>query len=229
MRGGSRLRNVLAIGGLTLAAVVTVALAAPKHQWQTIGVSGLDVTSGAISASGTAGWLQTNSDEMRAVQLDQGHHATSARLAFRFLGKSAMTKPLGSGLVRRQIGLKLDASDPCNLLYVMWRTYPDHVIEISIKRNPGETTSAECGNAGYSDIAVIPENAKVFQRHLLEADTSPQPDGSLELTVYADSQMVSQLTLTPSQVAGLDGPIGIRSDNGRYRFMLSVPGTSSSS
>jgi hypothetical protein len=221
-RSGFRRRIGLATAGLALAALAVGAVAAPVRQWKVVPVSGLDVTSGVISNSGT-GWLQTDSDEMRAVQLDHGHHAASARLEFRFLGKSAMTKPLGSGLVRRQIGLKLDASDPCNLLYVMWRTYPDHVIEVSIKRNPGQTTSAECGNAGYSDVAVIPETAKVFHRHLLEADTTHEPDGSLGLAIYTDGKLLRQLTLPPSEVAGLDGPIGIRSDNGRYRFVLSVP------
>jgi hypothetical protein len=215
------LRLALALIVAIVAVGAGSALAAPVLPWQTVHASGLIVTSGAVSSTG-ASQLQTNSDEMRAVQRDHGHHASDAMLAFRFLGNSTMTKPLGSGLVRRQIGLKLLATDPCNLLYVMWRTYPDRVIEISIKSNPGEDTSAECGNNGYSDVAVIPELAGAHGRHVLEADTQRAADGSLGLSVYADHKLVRKVTLPADQTAGLDGPIGIRSDNGRYRFTLSV-------
>jgi hypothetical protein len=41
--------------------------------------------------------------------------------------------------------------------------------------------------------------------------------------VYADGTVADQLTLPASLAAGLDGPAGVRSDNGRYRFTLSVP------
>jgi hypothetical protein len=216
-----RICRALALILLIVAAGAASALAAPARPWQTVHASGLAVTSGSVFSAG-ASQLQTNSDEMRAVQRDHGHHASDARLAFRFLGNSTATKPLGSGLVRRQIGLKLLATDPCNLLYVMWRTFPDRVIEISIKSNPGQNTSAECGNNGYSDVAVIPELAGGHGRHVLEADTRRAADGTLVLSVYADSKLVRKVTLAADITAGLDGPIGIRSDNGRYRFTLSV-------
>jgi hypothetical protein len=218
------LRRAFASIALIVAASAASAFAAPATLWQTVHASGLTVTSGSVSSAGMSE-LQTDSAEMRAVQRDHGRHATSARLAFRFLGNSTVTKPLGSGLVRRQIGLKLRAADPCNLLYVMWRTYPDRVIEISIKRNPGQHTSTECGNNGYSDVAVIPELAAVHRRHLLKADTRRTADGSLVVAVYADSKLVRKVTLAPDLTAGLDGPIGVRSDNGRYRFTLSARGS----
>lgn len=198
-----------------------LALAAPAQPWQTIRAGNLDVISGAVVAAGPS-TLQTTSDEMRAVVRDHGHHAARARLTFRFLGNTTATKALGSGLVRRQLGLKLRAADPCNLLYVMWRTYPDRVIEISRKSNPGEHTSAQCGNAGYSDLAVIPASAGAHGRHRLEADTRRITNGSLVLAVYADGGLVRRLTLPPSIAAALDGPIGVRSDNGQYRFTLST-------
>jgi hypothetical protein len=215
------LRRALALIVVLVAAGAASAFAAPAQPWQTVHASGLDVTSGTVFSAGGS-QLQTNSDEMRAVQRDHGHHASDAKLAFRFLGNTTSTETLGSGLVRRQIGLKLQATNPCNLLYVMWRTYPDRVIEISIKSNPGETTSAECGNNGYSDVAVIPELAGGHGRHVLEADTRRTADGSLALAVYADGKLVRKVTLAADLTAGLDGPIGIRSDNGRYRFTLSA-------
>jgi hypothetical protein len=104
----------------------------------------------------------------------------------------------------------------------MWRSYPDRVIEISRKSNPGLHTSQECGNAGYSDLAVIPEPAGVYRRHVLEADTRRSADGSLVLTVSADGRLARKLTLVPADTAGLAGPIGVRSDNGSYRFRLSA-------
>ena len=87
---------------------------------------------------------------------------------------------------------------------------------------PWSDTSSECGSNGYSDIAVIPEPAGVHGRHVLEADTRRTADGSLVLAVYADSKLVRNVTLAPDITAGLNGPVGIRSDNGRYRFTLSV-------
>lgn len=222
-RATSQLGRALALIVVIIAAGAASALAAPALPWQTVPASGLDVTSGAVF-NANASQLQTNSDEMRAVQLDHGNHASDARLAFRLLGNTTETEQLGSGLVRRQIGLKLLATDPCNLLYVMWRTYPDRVIEISIKSNPGEDTSAECGNNGYSDVAVIPELAGAHGRHVLEADMRRTADGSLVLAVHADGELVRKLTLAADLTAGLDGPIGVRSDNGRYRFTLSVRG-----
>jgi hypothetical protein len=210
-------RSVLAV----LLANCAAALAAPAPAWQPVHASDLTVTSGTVFATGGSG-LGTTSAEMRAVQRDRGRHAGSARLAFQFLGNSSTTKRLGSGLVRRQIGLKLRAADPCNLLYVMWRSYPDRVIEISRKSNPGLHTSQECGNAGYSDLALIPEPGGVHRHHVLEADTRRTADGSLVLAVYADGRLARKLTLAPTEAAGLAGPIGVRSDNGSYRFRLSA-------
>src|SRR3954451_19210231 len=159
----------LSIALAVLALAPTLAGARAPH-YRGVGLARLDVTAGAVAQSGT--WLQTRSGEMRAVQLDGGRHAATGRLRFRLLGASDDVKPLGSGLVRQQIGLKLRAQDPCNLVYVMWRSAPDSRIAIFVKRNPGQSTSAECGNAGYTDVATVPA-ASVADgaTHLLEART----------------------------------------------------------
>jgi len=220
----NRTHSTFRLGPAVLAvllATCAAALAAPAPMWEPVHASELAVTSGSVFATGGSG-LGTTSAEVRAVQRDHGRHAGRARLTLQFLGNSTTTKPLGSGLIRRQIGLKLRAADPCNLLYVMWRTYPDQVIEISRKSNPGMHTSRECGNAGYSDLALIPEPAGVHRTHVLEADTRRTANGSLVLTVYADGRLARKLTLAPSLTVGLNGPIGVRSDNGSYRFKLSV-------
>jgi hypothetical protein len=161
---------------------------------------------------------------MRAVERDSGRHAQWARLRFRYVRPSAGTSPLGSGAIRRQVGLKLQAGDPCNLLYVMWWEYPAHQIVISVKRNPGQDTSAECGNRGYTDVARVPlrlaPTVRDSRTHMLEARTHRELDGTLSLTVLADGVRVARARLGADLTAGLAGPIGVRSDNGTYRFSL---------
>jgi hypothetical protein len=212
--------TLAALAVLSVTAGLACATQQPAQHWHPVKRAELRVTSGTISTDGSATALQTDSAEMRAVQRDGDPPATRARLWFQFRGSSPETKRLRSGLVRRQIGLKLLASDPCNLIYVMWRVYPDRAIEISLKRNPGLHTSQACGNAGYHDIAVIREPRGVRRPHVLEARTRRTPDGALALTVYADDTLVRRLTLGPDLTTGLEGPIGVRSDNGSYRFRL---------
>ena len=193
-------------------------------QYRGVGLARLDVTAGAVGQAGA--WLQTSSGEMRATELDGGRHAAAARLRFRLLGPSDEVVPLGSGLVRRQIGLKLNAADPCNLVYVMWRSAPDSRIAIFVKRNPGQTTSAACGNRGYTDVATIPAaTAADGADHTLEARTRRKADGSLALTVLTDGVVWDREVLPATLVADLSGPIGLRSDNGAYRFRLGAART----
>lgn len=213
---------------LTVALATLSVSAADAHAWTPVPQAALTVTSGSISTM-HSGQLRTASAELRAVERDRGRHAASALLRFRYLGPSAETKPLGSGEVRRQIGLKLRAGDPCNLLYVMWREFPEHAIVVSVKRNAGQTTSAQCGNRGYADVARVPLATPAAGEadraaHRLEARTRAHGDGSLGLTVVADGKTVVSRRIPAVQAVGLDGPIGVRSDNGGYRFRLSAAG-----
>src|SRR4051794_10850143 len=192
-----------------LAPIPTLAGARAPH-FRGVGLGRLDVTAGAVME--TAAWLQTRSGEMRATENDGGRHAATARLRFRLLGASDEVVPLGSGLVRQQIGLKLRAADPCNLVYVMWRTAPDSRIAIFVKRNPGQTTSAECGNRGYTDVATVPAaGAADGGEHVLEARTRRTADGGLRLTVLTDGVVWDRELLPAALVGGLEGPIGVRS------------------
>lgn len=211
---------------LAMAAVAaTPTLGAPAAPLKDIPRSALQVTEGALAAYGQHGQVRTQDPAMRAVVRDHGRHARRARLSFRLRGESTTTAPLGSGIVRRQIGLKLLAADPCNLLYVMWHSVPDHEIEIQVKSNPGQTTSAQCGNRGYMTIASVPlagAAASDTSAHALEARVRPVADGTDRLTVFADKTIVWQGALPAALVAGLDGPAGVRSDNGDYVFRLST-------
>jgi hypothetical protein len=221
----TRLGRVFALAAVGASLAVVGAYAASTPSYQPLGVADLDVTEGSIAPAGHKSTLHTVDPAMRAVALDGGHHATSAQLWFRYLGESTTTVPLGSGQIRRQIGLKLRAADPCNLLYVMWHAYPDNVIEISVKSNPGQTTSAQCGNAGYTEIAEIPlgvgDRTADHRVHRLETRTRRTAAGDLAVTVVKDGAVLRRLTIPAALSAGLEGPIGVRSDNGDYLFRLS--------
>ena len=75
-----------------------------------------------------------------------------AQVRFTYLGSTPNEAPLASGEMRRQFGLKLRAQDACNLVYAMWRIEPESKLVVSVKNNPGEHTSAQCGNRGYQNI-----------------------------------------------------------------------------
>lgn len=140
---------------------------------------------------------------------------------FTYLGPSGGETPLGSGEIRRQFGLKLRAQDGCNVVYAMWRIEPESSIVVSIKTNPGMHSSSECGNRGYQNIkpkrsSAIP-SLRAGDFHSLVA----QMNGS-EMRVSVDSRLVWEGDLGPEALA-FDGPIGLRTDNGRFEFELFTP------
>jgi len=91
---------------------------------QAVTREGLCVTNGVVSML-PGGRLAVDSASSRAVaQVSEG---TSAQVRFRYLGPSAESKPLASGEMRRQIGIKLRAQDTCNIVYIMWHFAPDHL------------------------------------------------------------------------------------------------------
>ena len=215
-----------AVLGLCLAAIVVPSPRAEgATMWTPVARSHLQVTSGAITTL-RSGLLQTRSPQMRAVEQDAGRHAQWARLKFRYGQPGDGTSTLGSGAIRRQIGLKLLAGDPCNLVYVMWWEYPVHQIAISVKRNPGRQTSSQCGNLGYTEITRIPLPTPASVRddrpHVLESRTRRELDGTLTLTVLTDGTTIYDEALPTNLTNDLDGPIGLRSDNGRYVFALTA-------
>jgi hypothetical protein len=216
------------LAALAAALAVSSGVALGAGAWRPVDRAHLEVTEGTVVRAGPHARLRTASAAMRATARDGGRHPTRARLRFTLVGDSDTTAPLGSGLVRRQIGLKLLAHDPCNLVYVMWRAYPDHAVAVYVKRNPGQTTSSECGNRGYTDVATIDLAGAADERaHVLEARIRRMTDGSAALAVYTDGALLTELTLPSDLAAGLDGPIGVRSDNGDYLFRLSAPARSS--
>jgi hypothetical protein len=196
------------------------------------GAADLCVTSGALRSSGDG--LTVESPEFRATLARSGD--TDAELRFTYLGPTSGVAQLGSGQVRHQLGLKLRAQDPCNLVYAMWRIDPGPArskradpnandgpeLVVQVKRNLLQHTSAECKNGGYRTVRPL-RSAQVAavvdgSTHVLRASLR-----GTSLDVWADGVLAWQGTLGDDAL-GIDGPVGLRSDNARFTFTLSATG-----
>jgi hypothetical protein len=137
---------------------------------------------------------------------------------FTYLGSTGNEARLGSGELRRQFGLKLRAQDACNLVYAMWRIEPESKLVISVKSNPGQHSSSQCGNRGYRNIK--PSRSKPVpalrpgDAHTLRAEMN-----GVEMKVFADSALVWEGSVG-SDALRFEGPVGIRSDNARLQLEL---------
>jgi hypothetical protein len=160
--------------------------------------------------------LSVNVPKMRAYVNRWTAQAIEAR--FTYLGPTAVQVPLGSGEIRRQVGLKLRAQDGCNLVYAMWRFEPESKLVVSVKSNPSEHTSAECGTRGYRNIKAQKASPVPLlhpgERHTLRAEMN-----AAELAVFVDDTLVWEGNVG-SEALALNGPVGIRSDNARLDLEL---------
>ncbi len=175
----------------------------------------LCVTNGVVSAL-PGGRLAIETPSSRAiVQAGTGKAADQiAEIQFQYLGPSQSSKPLASGELRRQIGLKLQAEDSCNLIYAMWHIEPDARVAVSIKQNPGRHTHEQCGAHGYinfkSQDGAIPPPLRPEEAHVLRAELHGKT-----LTVTADGKVAWQGSFGSER--GLPvGPPGFRTDNARF-------------
>jgi hypothetical protein len=181
----------------------------------------LCVTEGEIGID-PANRLTVDATKMRAYVNTWTSDDLEAR--FTYLGPTAQESALASGAIRRQFGLKLRAQNACNLVYAMWRIEPESKVVVSIKKNPGQSQSSECGNRGY--INLKPRHGGPVPG--IEPGSSHKLSARLqgnELQVMVDGRSVWEGDLGP-EADGLNGPVGIRSDNARLAFDLSsrLPG-----
>ncbi len=177
----------------------------------------LCVTNGAVSML-PGGRLAVATPSSRAVLAATAGGAAdqAAEIRFRYLGPSQTSKPLASGELRRQIGLKLRAQDTCNLIYAMWHIEPDAAVAVSVKHNAGMNTHAQCGAGGYvnfkaQDRVELPP-IRPGETHALRAALHGH-----DLTVTADGKLAWQGALA-SELPPLDGPPGFRTDNARFEL-----------
>lgn len=141
-------------------------------------------------------------------------------------GPSSTLAPLSSGEVRQQVGVKLLAQNGCNVLYAMMRLTGTLGLEISLKRNPGQTTSAQCGANGYTKLLFLD-----WAGSLLEADSPFKLSAGLlngMLTVNCEAPFVNpvqgslQVNLSGYPL-DFSGPAGIRTDNSRVTYTTIIP------
>lgn len=198
-----------------LVVAATLATAAGAAELARAPAAAWRVTRGRVEplADGRA---RVREPKMRAVV--PGSDGEAADLRFWYDGKSDGAAPLASGALRRQIGLKLRAADGCNLVYVMWRLLPKAELVVSVKRNPGKRTHAECGAHGYVNLearaGTPPPAPAIGSEHRMHAVV----DGKL-LRVWVDRTLAWEGEL-PDEAAALRGPAGVRSDNGAFTFEL---------
>jgi hypothetical protein len=141
-----------------------------------------------------------------------------AQMQFTYLGSTPNEAPLASGEMRRQFGLKLRAQDACNLVYAMWRIEPESKLVVSVKNNPGEHTSAQCGNRGYQNIKPLRSSPlpslRAGDTHSLRA----QMNGA-EIRICADDSLL-WIGSVGAGALSFDGPAGMRADNARLEIYL---------
>jgi hypothetical protein len=189
--------------------------AQPSSKWFSVPYAKLCITEGAIvRASGNR--MSVNVPKMRAFVTIATTQDVEAH--FTYLGKTTGEKPLGSGEMRRQFGLKLRAQDACNLVYAMWRIEPESKLVVSVKSNPGQHASAQCANRGYRNIKPVHSSPVPVLRpgvtHTLRAELH-----EAEMRVYADNNLVWEGSVG-SEAGSLSGPVGIRSDNAKLEIEL---------
>jgi len=196
------------------ALTVSTASGQPQSRLRPVPRASLCVTEGTVEEL-PGDQLSVNVPKMRAY-LNAYTEPVVVATRFTFLGPTAQDVPLGSGEIRRQFGLKLRAQDACNLVYAMWRIEPESKLVVSVKTNPGQHTSAECGNRGYRNIkptrgAPVPV-LRAVETHGLRAEMKGD-----QMRVFADGVLVWEGSVGPEAMA-FDGPVGMRSDNARLQI-----------
>jgi len=174
---------------------------------QAISRDQLCVTNGEITTT-AGGRLAINTPSSRAIVKNASTPAM-VEMRFTYLGPSADSKPLASGEIRRQIGFKLRSRNQCNLLYVMWHMEPDTKLAVLVKRNPGDSTHAQCGARGYTTVGAASVPIGAGESHILRASLTGD-----RLTVTADRRVVWEGSV-PDMA---DGPVGLRTDNARFEL-----------
>ena len=182
---------------------------APTARWR--------VTRGHVEALAD-GRARVREPKMRAVV--DASDGDAAELRFTYLGPSDGEARLASGELRRQVGLKLRAADGCNLVYVMWRIEPKAQLVVSLKRNPGQRTHAECGARGYRNLVARAGTQPAPLAPNMEHRLHAKLDGRI-LRVWADRALAWEGDVG-DEVLALRGPAGVRSDNAKLELELLV-------
>jgi hypothetical protein len=103
----------------------------------------------------------------------------------------------------------------------MWHIEPSAGLHVAVKTSPGQSRHEECADRGY--VPVVPSESRrdlppirVGERRTLSA----RIEGAV-LRVEVDGALAWRGTL-PAEAFAFDGPVGIRTDNGRFAVDLRV-------
>ncbi len=178
-----------------------------------VSLSQFTITEGEVSELDNGHLLiDPNSPKVRGVV--NGETAQVAQIRFTYKGQTAVVEPLESGEIREQIGVKLRAQDACNVVYAMWRIAPESEFVVSVKSNPGQSESVECGNNGYTTISPqyvqAPPTLEVGSSHMLDVRLVGEA-----LRVSIDKVLIWEGRI--GQVS-FTGPVGFRTDNAQMEF-----------
>lgn len=185
---------------IVLSAVSAATIAAPKPSLlSSVGI--LKATDGAY---------QTESNELRARQ--DGAGGKKIEVAFTYNGYSDTIKKLGSGIVRHQFGIWVNAENQCNLIYAMVRVDKAPVVSVQQKFNPGKSTHEGCKNNGYRTLK--PSLTNVLPIKTLPVGSTVKLRGEItdnRFSVFIDDILVwrgdVEVSKDPAAYAG------VRSDN----------------
>lgn len=172
------------------------------------------VTNGALMKDSNGKFI-VDTPSSRAVVT--GANDSAAAITFEYLGPASGETRLASGVVRRQLGIKLRAEDSCNVIYIMWGIEPQPGLIISMKVNEGKSTHSECGVKGYKlvpptlDKPIAP--IRVGEPRAMAANL----DDMGKLTVRVDGEVAWEGQTFPAANT-MYGYSGIRTDNVRMRF-----------
>jgi hypothetical protein len=193
--------------------------ARPESPDAVVDVPDLRVTEGAITRGDGTGILHVEAPALRAVLRTQT--LPDVELRFVYLGPTETRARLGSGDARVQLGAKLRAADSCNVVYAMLRLEPETRVVVQVKHNPDAHTHEECKNGGYRTVrpeqtAAIPPIAMGSAHRFRAAMSGPRVD------VWLDGVLVWQGDVG-SEALAFDGPVGLRTDNGRFDVSVVAP------
>lgn len=195
--------------GACLALTWAVAAAEPRPASK----AAICVTTGDIAVEPDGRYL-IESGASRAVVRDGDDDYVG--IVFEYLGPSKDETALAAGNKRRQLGLKLQAQDSCNVVYVMWPVDGARELIVTSKVNRGQSAHAQCGVKGYEALTPLMSRPVapivIGQPRRLEASIDKRV-----LAVHVDGQLVWRGD-AGRRTADLFGYPGLRTDNVRMRF-----------
>ena len=146
----------------------------------------------------------------RADILD--HNPNNLELTVKYLGPTTVKSPNADGSIQEQVGMKLRSQDNCNLVYVMRRINPNPSVSVSIKSNPGVSTT--CGDKGYLMVKSIPVLPPALNSTFV---ISAQFDKDDEIMTLKLDGRVLWMGDVPSVNKGT---AGVRTDNAKIQFSI---------